>query len=164
MRSLLVALLLFHAGTADAGPCTSLPNPVYLQVGDTQLNLMKRLGRALRDNTPKPMTLVFVTSGSCTNIDNMYHHTAAITANMQYIPSIAEDPAWVPSSPTLPCTPAAGQFPDVGNSALFNSACTAEAPPSTVHLTQGPTQAYVLAVPKASSQVAITFEEAYFVF
>ena len=33
------------------GPCANLPHPVYLQVGDTQLNLMKRLGRALRDNT-----------------------------------------------------------------------------------------------------------------
>jgi hypothetical protein len=30
--------------------------------------------------------------------------------------------------------------------------------------TQGPVQAYVLAVPRASSQTAITFEEAYFVF
>lgn len=164
MRNLLVALLLVHAGTADAAPCTDLPNPVYLQVGDTQLNLMKRLGRALRDNTPKPMTLVFVTSGSCVNIDNMYHHSAAITANMQYVPSTLEDPTWTPSSPTLTCTPAANQFPDVGNSALFNSACTSESPPATVHLTQGPTQAYVLAVPKGSSQVAITFEEAYFVF
>jgi hypothetical protein len=164
MRKLLVALLLVHAGTADAAPCTDLPNPVYLQVGDTQTNLMKRLGRALRDNAPKPITLVFVTSGSCTNIDNMYHHAAAITANMQYIPSIAEDPAWMPSSPTLACTPPANLFPDVGNSALFNSACTAETPPSTVHLTQGPTQAYVMAVPKASTQVGITFEEAYFVF
>ena len=33
-----------------------------------------------------------------------------------------------------------------------------------MHLTQGPTQAYVMAVPTASSQTAITFEEAYFVF
>jgi hypothetical protein len=125
---------------------------------------MKRLGRALRDNAPKPITLVFVTSGSCTNIDNMYNHSAAITANMQYIPSIAEDPNWVPSSPTLACTPPANLFPDVGNSALFNSACTSATAPATVHLTQGPTQAYVMAVPKASTQVAITFEEAYFVF
>jgi len=164
MREFLVALLLADAGIADAAPCDSLANPIYLQVGDTQLNLMKRLGRALRDNAPKPITLVFITSGSCVNIDNMYHHSAAITANMQYVPSIAEDPSWTPASPTLTCTPPAGLFPDIGNSALLNSACTTERPPSTVHLTPGPAQAYVLAVPKASSQIAITFEEAYFVF
>ena len=44
----------------QAGPCNcaDLPNPIYLQVGDTQLNLMKALGRKLRDNTSKPITLV----------------------------------------------------------------------------------------------------------
>jgi hypothetical protein len=145
--------------------CDTLNNPIYLQVGDTQLNLMKRLGRALRDNTPEPITLVFTTSGSCVNIDNFYNHTAAITAAMQYVPSTAEDPNWTPASPTLMCNPATGGvFPDVGNSALFVSSCTSEAQPSTVHATNGPIQGYVMAVPIASSQTAITFEEAYFVF
>ena len=54
-------------------------------------------------------------------------------------------------------------MPDIANSALFNSACTTEQPPATVALTYGPVQAYVLAVPEASSQPAITFEEAYFI-
>src|SRR5205823_3671668 len=148
---------------AAAPTCDTLTNPIYLQVGDTQLNLMKRLGRALRDNTAKPITLVFITSGSCVNIAEMYHMTAPITVNMQYVPSTAEDPNWLPSSPTLLCTPpGTGVFPDVGNSALANSACTMESPPANLMLTNGPTQAYVLATPKASSQTAITFEEAYF--
>nr|MBA3542814.1 hypothetical protein [Deltaproteobacteria bacterium] len=149
----------------------TLDNPVYLQVGDTQSNLMKQLGRKLRDNAPRPITLVFITSGSCTNIDVMYHRSARITANMQYVPSLAEDPTWTPTSATLPCTPPSpdgagtpGVFPDIGNSALFNSACTTEAPPATLALTQGPAQAYVMAVPKLSQQTAMTFEEAYFVF
>ena len=60
--------------------------------------------------------------------------------------------------------PVAGVVPDIANSALFNSACTSDPPPATVHLTQGPAQAYVLAVPTASSQTAITLEEAYLVF
>ncbi|MDB4956586.1 MAG: hypothetical protein JWO36_4155 [Myxococcales bacterium] len=153
------------AGAVPVPPCDTLQNPIYLQVGDTQLNLMKRLGRALRDNTAKPITLVFVTSGSCVNIDNMYHRTAPITANMQYVPSIAEDSTWQPSSATLACSPpTGGVFPDIANSALFNSACTTETPPTNVKLTTGPTQAYVLAVPKASGATAITFEEAYFLF
>ncbi|MCX5742714.1 MAG: hypothetical protein NT062_09480 [Proteobacteria bacterium] len=154
-----------------APACASLPTPVYLQVGDTQNNVMKRLGRALRDNTAKPITLAWVTSGSCTNIDVMYHKSARITANMQYIPSTTDDPTWTPADPTCPCVPPSpdgvgtpGVFPDVGNSALFNSACTTEAPPATLALTTGPTQAYVMAVPKQSTQTAITYEEAYFVF
>ena len=44
-------------------------------------------------------------------------------------------------------------------------ACANEPPvPDFAQFTNGPIQAYVLAVPKASSQIAITFEEAYFVF
>jgi hypothetical protein len=166
----LVALAVVAAPAPAAPPppaCTSLTNltnPVYLQVGDTQLNLMKSLGRALRDNTPNPVTLLFVTSGSCTNIDNMYNHSAAITAAVQYVPSTAENATWTTASPTQTCTPPAGQFPDVANSALFVSSCTSQAAPSTVTSENGAIQAYVMAVPTASSQTAITFEEAYFVF
>src|SRR5437660_8079689 len=92
---------------APPAPCsslTNLTNPVYLQVGDTQLNLMKSLGRALRDNTPNPVTLLFVTSGSCTNIDNMYNHSAAISTAVQYVPSTAENPSWTTAMPTLTCS------------------------------------------------------------
>lgn len=165
MRRLVAIMLLFAlARAAEAAPCDQLPNPIYLQVGDTQLNLMKRLGRALRTNT-KPVTLVFVTSGSCTNIQAIYTRVP-ITGNMQYIPSATEDANWNPAtSPTLTCTaPGAGVVPDIANSAVLNSQCTTETPPATVHLQQGPVQAYVLGVPIASSQVAITYEEAYFVF
>jgi hypothetical protein len=168
MRSLLVlAVIGALAPLAEAAPpeCSSLPNPIYLQVGDTQVNLMKNLGRALRDNTAKPITLVFTTSGSCTNINGFYTQTP-ITTNFQYIPSSQEDPNWQSSSPTLTCVPpSGGAIPDIGNSALFIASCTNEPPvPDFVQFTNGPVQAYVLAVPKASQAVAITFEEAYFVF
>lgn len=168
-RTLLLSLavLAIAPRASHAAPCDTLglPGTVYLQVGDTQLNLMKQLARKLRDNTARPITLVFTTSGSCTNINAIYNRVPfAATTNLQYVPSTAEDPAWTPASPTLTCTPPAGKVPDVANSALFNSACTPDPPPATVHLAQGPTQAYVMAVPAASSQTAITFEEAYFVF
>jgi len=155
---------------AHATPCDQIPgltNPVYLQVGDTQLALMKRLGRAMRDNAARPVSMIFTTSGSCTNIRAIYDRTPiAAGTNVQYVPSIAENPTWDPAtSPTLTCqVPVGGKVPDVANSALFNSACTTETPPPAVHHTQGPIQAYVMAAPKASSQVAITFEEAYFTF
>ncbi len=148
---------------------------VYAQVGDTQNNLMRRLGRLLRDNTGKPLTLAWFTSGSCVNITAAYTRVAAPTGQvMQYVPSVAEDVAWVPDAPAPPalpdptctCTLGAGVVPDVINSALFNSACPSGdgAVPAHVGLAKGPVQAYVLAVPEASTQTAITFEEAYFVF
>lgn len=155
---------------ARAVPCDQVPgltNPVYLQVGDTQLSLMKRLARAMRDNAPRPVSMIFTTSGSCTNIRAIYDRTPlAAGVNVQYVPSIAENASWDPAtSPTLTCqVPAGGKVPDVANSALFNSACTTETPPATVHHARGPIQAYVLAAPRASSQTAITFEEAYFAF
>lgn len=164
-RPLLVVIALALAGgRAEAAPCDTLPNPVYLQVGDTQANLMKRLGRALRNNTSNPITLVWVTSGSCTNIQAIYTRVP-ITGNMQYVASSSEDPGWTPSSPNLTCTaPTGGVVPDIANSALAVAACTTETPPATVHAEIGPIQAYVMAVPVASSQIAITYEEAYFVF
>ena len=154
----------------QAGPCNcaDLPNPIYLQVGDTQLNLMKALGRKLRDNTSKPITLVWITSGSCANIDLMYHHipAAGITGTMSYAPSQAEATTFTTASTPFTCTPtiAPATFPDIGNSALFNSACTAEAPPATLSLTIGPRQGYVLAMPRGTSETSITAEEAYFLF
>jgi len=156
---------------AAAAPCESLPGTkVYLQVGDTQLALMKRLGRALRDSPAKPLTLVFATSGSCDNIAAIYTRVAfAAGKTLQYVPATAEDAAWTPASPTLTCEAplvADGlKVPDVANSALFASACAnAGTPPATVNLIAGPAQAYVMATPIASSQKAITYEEAYFVF
>jgi len=166
-RTLLMLCVLAAPHLADAAPCDTLPGPVvYAQVGDTQNNLMKRLARALRDNTGKAITLVWRTSGSCPNIQAIYTDVPiAANTKMRYVPSVLEDGAWTPASPELECEmPAPGKVPDIANSALFNSACTTEAPPPTVELTHGPIQAYVLAVPEASSQTAITFEEAYFTF
>jgi hypothetical protein len=179
MRSLFitipVALWATAANAANPCPtptplCSALPNPIYVQAGDTQQNLLQRLGRALRDNTGRQIALVFSTSGSCVNIDNFYNHDGpfggATASTMQYIPSIAEEASWDVAGTTCSCTVPAGTnlYPDIGNSALFISSCTTATPPTTVHFTNGPIQAYVMAVPKASSQTAITFEEAYFVF
>ncbi|MBV9946978.1 MAG: hypothetical protein JOZ69_09030, partial [Myxococcales bacterium] len=48
-----------------AVPCGSLPGTlVYIESGDTQENLLKRLGRHLRDTAD--ITLVFNLTGSCT--------------------------------------------------------------------------------------------------
>lgn len=173
MKRLLLPLAALTAIAAErpasAGNCSDLSNPIYLQVGDTQVNLMRQLGRKLRDNTAKPITLVWITSGSCSNIDLIYNHNPAtgITGAMSYVPSTAEDPTFNPATGTLlTCTPPPSPFfPDIANSALYNDACTTITQTNTaVGKTNGPIQGYVLAVPEASNEHVITFEEAYFVF
>jgi hypothetical protein len=164
------------SGTPDAGPspqcvadggalpCACLPNPVYLQIGDTQQPLIKTLGMALRNSTVNPMTLVYVTSGSCINIAAMYAGTP-ITTNPFYIPSAVENPAWTDTAASPTCTiQAGGHTVDLANSALFVSTCDPSTPPSGIGLFDGAIQAYNLVVPKASTQTAITAEEAYFTF
>lgn len=152
------------AHSARAIDCSTLPNPVYIQTGDTQEPLMKSLGQKLRESQVNPMTIIYKPSGSCTNIDAMYKGTP-LSTNPQYIPSVAEDPTWDPSKPTPQCTIDPNGVPlDLAVSALFVSACDPSTPPAGIALFQGPVQPYLFIVPKASSQVAITAEEAYFVF
>ena len=146
--------------------CADLPNPLYLQVGDTQEPLMKTLGRQLRKTKVKELqtTLVYVTTGSCTNIEAMYKGTP-ITLNPKYVPSEEEAPDWKTTDAAPTCVIASGGHEvEVANSALFVSACSDSAPPDGIKLFQGPNQAYAFAVPEASTQTAITAEEAYFVF
>jgi hypothetical protein len=159
---LIVCTLL--AGSAEAQEnCASLPNPVYLQVGDTQEPLMKELGRKLRDEDP-PITLVYLTSGSCTNIEALYTDVP-ITKNALYAPSSSEKPSWKTTDAAIECKmPAVGQKVELANSALFVSSCNPADPPARIKLFQGPVQPYGFVVPSTASQRAITAEEAYFAF
>jgi len=159
-----IAFGLTDAARAQDVACSELPNPIYLQVGDTQEPLMKSLGRALADSSVNPMTIVYVTSGSCTNIEALYTDTK-ITKNPFYVPSSAADAGWSPKDPSPTCTiPEGGHLIDVANSALFVSACNPEMPPAGIKLFQGPVQGYSFVVPEASLQKSITAEQGYFVF
>lgn len=164
VQALATGVLLMGSRAAWAIDCNTLPNPVYIQTGDTQEPLMKSLGQKLRESKINPMTLIYKTSGSCTNIDAMYKGTP-LTTNPQYIPSALEDPTWDSSKPTPQCTvDPQGVALDLAVSALFVSTCDPSTPPAGIGLFQGPVQPYVFVVPKAGAQKAITAEEAYFVF
>ncbi|HZO12890.1 MAG TPA: hypothetical protein VFB62_06520, partial [Polyangiaceae bacterium] len=153
------------AAEASAIDCSALPNPLYIQSGDTQEPLLKSLGRQLRDNTANPITLVYITAGTCTNIEAIYTGIP-VTIAMKYVPSTAEDPAWTPSLPALPCDvdPVLGVDVEVAIAATFVDSCNLGPPPANIGLITGPIQAYLFAVPEASTQRAITAEEGYFVF
>jgi hypothetical protein len=153
------------AGAARAQvDCADLPNPVYLQVGDTQEPLIKALGRQLRDSTTDPMTLVYLRASTCVNVE-VFESFGRLATNPLYVPSSAEDAAWTPSSPSPSCTIAAGGVAlDVANAATFISSCTTDPPPAGVVRVSGPVQGYAFVVPEASAETAITAEEAYFVY
>jgi hypothetical protein len=153
---------LFGTAPAAAQPAcddaVNLPNPVYLSVGDTQINLMKELGAKLRAS--EGITLVFRAAGSCTNLDAIYGDLR-LSGSLSYIPA-GYDPATTPTPPA--CIAAApGVAVDIANSIVFLSGCPGVKPDNVVD-TLGPVQSFVFAVPRASSQRVITAEEAYFVF
>ncbi|MET0792594.1 MAG: hypothetical protein ABW061_13825, partial [Polyangiaceae bacterium] len=167
-----------EGGAAGAGPatppfdgtCATLPGAVlYIESGDTQENLLKRLGRHLRDTAN--ITLAFNLTGSCTLASDMYAYTTAGTkvlksGMLKYIPSSAEDPTWTPAMVEPTCSTGADGIPiDVAISALFVDSCsTLPAKPDGLALIQGPVQAYTFVVPTASQQTAIWAQEARYAF
>lgn len=166
----LSGLLVPGPALAQTSPaCAGLTNPVYLKVGATQQPLMKALGRALRDEAD-PITLVFVTSGSCANTEYIYNNKPIDNATAFYVPSKAEDASWSTSKAALSCTvPAlpAGLPIDIANSATYVSSCGEDykTPPAGITAFSGPIQGYGFVVPKnANTPSAITAEEAYFAY
>ncbi len=148
-------------GPAALPACSSLPNPLFVMSGDTQVPILKALGKALRQDT-SPITLVWQATGSCTIIDAVYNGTP-LKQNLSYIPA---DPAWDPNSGTVPtCTPAAAGTPvQLGIPIVFPASCTTTPAPASVKAYKGPVQSFVFVVPKASTAQAISAEEAYLVF
>jgi hypothetical protein len=147
------------------GPCAALPGTVvYVESGDTQENLLKNLGRQLRDTAN--ITLAFNLTGSCTLTNDIYTGAKIVpNGTLKYIPSTAESPSWTAAQAEATCTtPTAGVAIDVAISALFVDSCGLGATPAGLGLIQGPIQAYTFIVPTASNQSAIWAEEAYYTF
>jgi hypothetical protein len=155
-----------EAGTGDGGAapaCSSLPGSVvYIESGDTQENLLKALGRQLRDSAN--ITIAFQLTGSCTLAPNLYSSVAIPKGtSMLYIPSTAENATWTTAMPENTCTVTGATPPDLGIAALFPSSCAGiAAPPAGIGSFNGPIQAYTFIVPTASTQTAIWAEEAYY--
>jgi hypothetical protein len=156
-------------GTTTAKACSSLPGSiVYIESGDTQENLLKELGRKLRDEAN--VSIVFELTGSCTLAPALYNGTAIPkNTSMLYIPSTAENPGWTTADAESTCTtdPNNGTAPNLGISALFPSSCAGLAlPPAGIGSFNGPIQAYTFIVPTAefTTQTSISASEAYYAF
>ncbi len=161
-RLVLVAVvLLAFAGGREARAqqacvdSTNLPNPVFMSFGETQIPLIKKLGKLLRET--ENITLVWRAAGSCPNLQSLYGNTP-MTTNLSYIPASYDGVATPPT-----CSPGAGIVPDIADSVVFIDACPLTKP-ADVGDFRAAAQAFAFVVPLASSQQAITAEEAYFVF
>jgi hypothetical protein len=166
--ALLAATFVAPAAFAQTSPpCSKLPGTiVYIESGDTQENLLKTIGRQLRDAAN--ITLAFSLTGSCSITSDLYSAATLVGgATLDYIPSTVEDPGWDPSQPENNCVVDPSGAPiDVGIAALFVQTCGLGDPPpgSNLELVQGPIQAYTFVVPTASDEQAIWAEEAYYAF
>jgi hypothetical protein len=146
--------------------CNALPNPVFVEAGDTQMRMLGDLARKLRDDV-EPMTLVYLPRSTCTLAENLF--TAKNTTEiMRYAPSIAENPAW--DGTPLQCNNVAGGTPPaLGIGATFILSCSETVQglrPADVAIFRGPVQGYGFVVPEGVLErvPGITREEAYFVF
>lgn len=151
-----VAIPRAHAADPACTDTMNLPNPVFMSIGDTQVNLIKALGKQLRD--AENVTLIWRATGSCTNLDTLYTK-ANLSGTLSYIPANF-DPKATPPTCTLamPGVPA-----DMANSIVFLEGCPSMKPAAVTDVL-GPVQSFVFVVPTASGQSAITAEEAYFTF
>ncbi len=155
------------APATESTACSALPGTiVYIESGDTQENLLKSIGRQLRDTAN--ITLVFNLTGSCTLTNDIYTGAKVVpNGSLKYIPSTTENPTWTVADAEATCsTGAAGVPVDLAISALFVESCGLGDPPagSNLDLIQGPIQAYTFVVPTASDQTAIWAQEAYYAF
>ena len=122
-----LAVLLSAGGVAGAEQLcddpANLPAPLYLTVGDTQVNLMKELGQKLREKESR--TLIWRATGSCTNLDTIYSGSK-LSGNFSYIPA-GYDPVATPTPPTC-SVPPPGVTADVANAIVFLDGCAATRP------------------------------------
>jgi hypothetical protein len=148
-------------GSGASPSCTSLVNPVFILTGDTQVPVVRQVGKVLRAQAD-PTTLVWFATGSCSIYETLFGG-GNMTANGSYIP---DDPAWDAKSGAVPtCTmPAGGVPPDLGIPIVFPSGCTSDSPPTGLGVIKGPVQSFVFVAPTASIATAISAEEAYLVF
>jgi hypothetical protein len=142
--------------------CASLVNPLYIMSGDTQVPVLKTLGKALRQG-PNPVTLVWYATGSCTIIDALYNGTP-----LKQVPSyIPDDPSWDASTGTVPscALESAGHSIDIGIPIVFPEACApSTTPPADLVAFKGPVQSMIFVVPHSASPEAISSAQAKLVF
>lgn len=150
------ALALFSAFPAFAdGNCADKPTPIYGLGGSATKPLLGKIAAALAAANP-PRTIVYQAPGACLGINGLISGTP-ITGTATYW-----DTTGAEQTCKLPDTGQAIDFANMGNSA---ASCPGVGTlPEGIGDFLGAVNAYTLIVPKASSQLSISSEAAYFAF
>ncbi len=160
-----IALVAIPELAEAANPlCSSLPDPIVVAGSSAVGPFIKEMGKTLVGQA-SPTTLIYQKQGSCTGVAAIINDTTptAACANGACITGTATyyDATGTALSCDLDPT---GTHVDVGVSDVYADTCTGLPLPASVQQFSGPIQAMLFIAPKASQQVAITAEEAYFVF
>ena len=162
----------FVAARASAAPCDDLSADgqsngipiLWVENGDTQEPLLKRLGKQLIQTAGTKVRIVYRNRPTCELADNFYTARTLATVAARPLRYIPENPAFDPAVAATPTCDVPATPPSVmlGVGATFLSSCTAlGTKPPEVTVVNGPNQAYGFVVNKGSTQVAITAEEGY---
>lgn len=179
MGSALIASLALarSARAANGDPCNALTDEdnavptLYVENGDTQEPLLKKLGKLLMQSQSK-LRLVYRSRPTCNIRSDLFTSAQMLTVvdgttarPVRYIPASA---AFDPAGPAPTCSVpdvAPGQPIALGIGATYLSSCPqTPAQPADVGVFEGPIQAYGFITHKSSSQVAITAEEGYLAY
>lgn len=165
------------ANAANGDPCAALTDEdnavpaIYIENGDTQEPLVKKLGKLLMQSGTK-LRIFYRNRPTCNIRNDLFSGTTMITTSdgatprpVRYIPrSAAFDPATAAPTCTVPDV-APGPTISLGIGATYLSSCPqTPAQPGDVGVFDGPIQAYGFITHKTSSQVAITAEEGYLAY
>lgn len=167
------AVVLLTGGRGGAAPCTDLTADgqdrtipiLWIENGDTQEPLLKRLGKRLIQTAGQKVRIVYRNRPTCELAQNFYttrSMTAVAQRPIRYIP---EDPAFDPITGVVPqCEPPSSPTTVMlAIGATFLTSCpTLPATPADTAVVDGPNQAYGFIANKTSAQIAITAEEGYF--
>ncbi len=176
--SLAVLTTLFKISEARAEDCSALidepatPIPkIYIENGDTQEPLVKRLGKLLVASRT-PLRIIYRNRPTC-NIRDSLFDKRVMTEVREGTPAALRTVRYIPVDPTqeprecnvpLPADAASAQRIELGIGATYISSCSVKAQPTDVAVREGPVQAYGFITHKSSSQVAITAEEGYLAY
>jgi ABC-type phosphate transport system substrate-binding protein len=159
--SLMLLASTAHARAAQALPCETLSNPLYVTGSSAVKPLLAEIAKVLTaaPGASGPVTVVYLGVGSCVGVDAVLNGTRIGGAALSY---------WDDQGNEQTCSvdPGAGVLTDIGVSDVFASTCF-DLPngfPSNVTDFLGPVQTMTFVVPRASSQLSISAEAAYYVY
>lgn len=165
------------AEAANGDPCAALTDEdnnvpaIYIENGDTQEPLVKKLGKLLMQSSTK-LRIFYRNRPTCNIRNDLFGNAQMITVvdgttarPVRYIPARSTfDPASAAPTCTVPDAPPAAPIA-LGIGATYLSSCAqTPAQPADVGVFDGPIQAYGFITNKNSSQVAITAEEGYLAY